>query len=81
MQVNIEQGNAILVVHSFECELAMVRELNIFGSINIYSYDYQFGWGMDQFPNIIPEITLAHYEVLNACCFTAGRIKFDLKLR
>lgn len=81
MQVNIEQGNAILVGHSFEYELAMVRELSIFGSINIYRYDYQFGCGTDQFPNNIPEITLAHYEVLCAGCFTTDKRKFDLKLR
>lgn len=36
--------------------------------------------GTEQFPNNIPEITMAHYEVLNACCFTAGRRNFDLKL-
>ena len=59
----------------------MVREFSFFGSINIYRYDYQFGWGTDQFPNNIPEITLAHYEVLRASSFIAGRRNFDLKLR
>ncbi|WP_439143853.1 xylose isomerase, partial [Planktotalea sp.] len=40
VQVNIEQGHAILAGHSFEHELALARELGIFGSIDMNRNDY-----------------------------------------
>jgi len=43
--------------------------------------DYQSGWDTDQFPNNIPEITLAYYEVLKAGGFKNGGTNFDAKLR
>jgi len=66
VQVNIEQGHAILAGHSFEHELALARELGIFGSIDMNRNDYQSGWDTDQFPNNVPEMALAYYEVLRA---------------
>ena len=81
VQMNIEQGHAILAGHSFEHELAMARELGIFGSIDMNRNDYQSGWDTDQFPNNIPEMTLAFYEVLRAGGFTTGGTNFDAKLR
>ena len=81
VQVNIEQGHAILAGHTFEHELATARELGIFGSIDMNRNDYQSGWDTDQFPNNVPEMSLAYYEVLRAGGFTTGGTNFDAKLR
>ncbi|MEP5729405.1 MAG: xylose isomerase [Sulfitobacter sp.] len=81
VRVNIEQGHAILAGHSFEHELALARDLGIFGSIDMNRNDYQSGWDTDQFPNNVPEMTLAFYEVLKAGGFTTGGTNFDAKLR
>lgn len=81
VQMNIEQGHAILAGHSFEHELAMARELGIFGSIDMNRNDYQSGWDTDQFPNNVPEMALAFYEVLRAGGFITGGTNFDAKLR
>ncbi len=81
VQMNIEQGHAILAGHSFEHELAMAASLGIFGSIDMNRNDYQSGWDTDQFPNNTPEVALAYYEVLKAGGFTTGGTNFDAKLR
>lgn len=81
VQVNIEQGHAILAGHSFEHELALASALEIFGSIDMNRNDYQSGWDTDQFPNNVPEVALAYYEVLKAGGFTTGGTNFDAKLR
>jgi xylose isomerase len=81
VKVNIEQGHAILAGHSFEHELALARELGIFGSIDMNRNDYQSGWDTDQFPNNVPEMALAYYEVLRAGGFTTGGTNFDAKIR
>ena len=81
VQVNVEQGHAILAGHSFEHELALARELGIFGSIDMNKNDYQSGWDTDQFPNNVPERALAYYEVLRAGGFTTGGTNFDAKVR
>jgi len=81
VQMNIEQGHAILAGHSFEHELALAASLGIFGSIDMNRNDYQSGWDTDQFPNNVPETALAYYEVLRAGGFTTGGTNFDAKLR
>lgn len=81
VQMNIEQGHAILAGHSFEHELALASSLGIFGSIDMNRNDYQSGWDTDQFPNNVPEVALAYYEVLKAGGFTTGGTNFDSKLR
>lgn len=81
VQMNIEQGHAILAGHSFEHELALASSLGIFGSIDMNRNDYQSGWDTDQFPNNVPEVALAYYEVLKAGGFTSGGTNFDAKLR
>ena len=43
--------------------------------------DYQSGWDTDQFPNNVPEMALAFYEILKAGGFTTGGTNFDAKLR
>ena len=64
IKVNIEQGHAILAGHSFEHELALANALGIFGSIDMNRNDYQSGWDTDQFPNNVPEMALAYYQIL-----------------
>ncbi len=81
MKVNIEQGHAILAGHSFEHELALANALGIFGSIDMNRNDYQSGWDTDQFPNNVPEMALAYYQVLAGGGFTTGGTNFDAKLR
>ena len=81
VKVNIEQGHAILAGHSFEHELALAASLGILGSIDINRNDYQSGWDTDQFPNNVPEMALAYYEVLKMGGFTTGGTNFDAKLR
>ncbi|MGI9370428.1 MAG: xylose isomerase, partial [Ruegeria sp.] len=39
------------------------------------------GWDTDQFPNNVPEVALAYYEVLKAGGFSTGGTNFDAKLR
>ncbi|MDJ0639164.1 MAG: xylose isomerase [Paracoccaceae bacterium] len=81
VKVNIEQGHAILAGHSFEHEIALAASLGIFGSIDMNRNDYQSGWDTDQFPNSVPEVALAYYEILKAGGFTTGGTNFDAKLR
>lgn len=81
VQVNIEQGHAILAGHSFEHEIATATALGIFGSVDMNRNDYQSGWDTDQFPNSAEEVTLAYYEILKAGGFTKGGTNFDAKLR
>lgn len=81
VQMNIEQGHAILAGHSFEHELALAASLGILGSIDMNRNDYQSGWDTDQFPNSVPEVALAYYEVLKAGGFKTGGTNFDSKLR
>lgn len=81
VKVNIEQGHAILAGHSFEHELALAASLGILGSIDMNRNDYQSGWDTDQFPDSVPEMARAYYEVLKAGGFTTGGTNFDAKIR
>ncbi len=81
VKLNIEQGHAILAGHSFEHELALAGALGVFGSIDMNRNDYQSGWDTDQFPNNVPEMALAYYQVLQNGGFTTGGTNFDAKLR
>ena len=81
VKVNIEQGHAILAGHSFEHELGMANALGIFGSIDMNRNDYQSGWDTDQFPNNVPEMAMAFYEVIKGGGFKTGGTNFDAKLR
>ncbi len=81
VKVNIEQGHAILAGHSFEHEIALANALGVFGSIDMNRNDYQSGWDTDQFPNNVPEVALAYYEILRGGGFKTGGTNFDAKLR
>lgn len=67
--------------HTFEHEIALANALGIFGSIDMNRNDYQSGWDTDQFPNNVPEMALAYYEILMAGGFVTGGTNFDAKLR
>ncbi len=81
VKLNIEQGHAILAGHSFEHEIALAASLGILGSIDMNRNDYQSGWDTDQFPDSVPEMARAYYEILRAGGFTTGGTNFDAKLR
>ncbi|RFC63766.1 xylose isomerase [Fulvimarina endophytica] len=81
VKLNIEQGHAILAGHSFEHELHLARQLGILGSIDMNRNDYQSGWDTDQFPNNVPEVALAYYEILKNGGLGTGGTNFDAKVR
>ena len=81
VKLNIEQGHAILAGHSFEHEIALAASLDLFGSIDMNRNDYQSGWDTDQFPDSVPEIARAYYEIIRAGGYTTGGTNFDAKLR
>lgn len=81
IKVNIEANHATLAGHSFEHELAYATENGIFGSVDMNRGDMQNGWDTDQFPNNVPEITLAMYIILQGGGFGKGGVNFDAKLR
>ena len=81
VQLNLEQGHAILAGHSFEHEVALAASLGVLGSIDMNRNDYQSGWDTDQFPNSVLEVALVYYEILKNGGFTTGGTNFDAKLR
>lgn len=81
IKVNIEQNHALLAGHSFEHEIALAQALGIFGSIDMNRGDELLGWDTDQFPNNLPQVALALYEVFKGGGFTTGGLNFDAKLR
>jgi len=81
IKLNLEANHATLSGHSFEHELAVAQALGIFGSLDMNRGDPQLGWDTDQFPNNVPEITLALYTVLQGGGFTTGGLNFDAKVR
>jgi xylose isomerase len=81
VKVNIEQNHALLAGHSFEHEIALANALGIFGSIDMNRGDELLGWDTDQFPNNLPNVVLAMYQILLGGGFTTGGINFDAKLR
>jgi xylose isomerase len=81
VKLNLEQGHAVLAGHSFEHEIATAASLGLFGSIDMNRNDYQSGWDTDQFPNNVPEVALAYYEILKAGGFATGGTNFDARLR
>ncbi len=81
VKLNIEQGHAILAGHSFEHELAVAAADGMLGSIDMNRNDYQSGWDTDQFPNTVPEVVLAYYQIVKMGGFATGGTNFDAKLR
>ena len=81
VKCNIEVGHAFLANHSFEHELAVASSLGILGSVDANRNDLQSGWDTDQFPNSVPETTLAFYQILKAGGLGSGGWNFDAKVR
>lgn len=81
VKVNVEVNHSTLAGHSFEHEIAMAVAFGIFGSADMNRGDLLLGWDTDQFPNSVPEVTLALYAILQAGGFTTGGLNFDAKLR
>lgn len=81
VKCNIEVGHAFLANHSFEHELALAASLGILGSVDANRNDLQSGWDTDQFPNNVPETTLAFYQILKAGGLNSGGWNFDAKVR
>jgi len=81
IKVNIEQNHALLAGHSFEHEIALAHALGIFGSIDMNRGDELLGWDTDQFPNNLPQVALALYEILKGGGLGSGGLNFDAKLR
>ena len=81
IKLNIEANHATLAGHSFEHELAYATANEILGSVDMNRGDSQNGWDTDQFPNNVPEITLAIYIILLGGGLGTGGLNFDAKLR
>jgi len=81
IKVNIEANHATLAGHSFEHELAYAVANGMLGSVDMNRGDAQNGWDTDQFPNNVPEITLAMYIILQGGGLGTGGLNFDAKLR
>ena len=81
IKVNIEQNHALLAGHTFEHEIALAHALGIFGSIDMNRGDELLGWDTDQFPNSLPQVALALYEILKGGGLASGGLNFDAKLR
>jgi xylose isomerase len=81
VKVNIEANHATLAGHSFEHEVALATALGVLGSLDMNRGDPQSGWDTDQFPNSVPEVTLALYHVLRAGGIGTGGLNFDAKIR
>ncbi len=81
VKLNIEANHATLAGHSFEHEVAMANALGIFGSVDANRGDPQNGWDTDQFPNSVPDMTLAMLEILRSGGFATGGFNFDSKVR
>lgn len=81
VKVNIEQNHALLAGHSFEHEIVLANALGIFGSLDMNRGDEMLGWDTDQFPNNLPQVAMALYEVLKGGGIGVGGLNFDAKLR
>ncbi|MBQ0736376.1 xylose isomerase [Aquimarina celericrescens] len=80
-KLNIEVNHATLAQHTFQHELQVAANANMFGSIDANRGDYQNGWDTDQFPNNLYEVTEAMLVFLEAGGLQGGGINFDAKIR
>ena len=81
VKLNLEENHAILAGHTFEHEIAVANAFGILGSLDINRGDPLLGWDTDQFPNDVPQLTLALYEVIKGGGLTTGGLNFDAKIR
>ena len=81
VKLNLEENHAILAGHTFEHEIAVANAFGVLGSLDVNRGDPLLGWDTDQFPNDVPQLTLALYEVLKGGGLTTGGLNFDAKVR
>jgi len=71
--------------HQYDYDVATVygflKEFGLENEVRVNVEQGQSGWDTDQFPNNVPEVALAYYEVLKDGGFTSGGTNFDAKLR
>jgi xylose isomerase len=80
-KMNIEVNHATLAGHTFEHELQVAVDNDLFCSIDANRGDYQNGWDTDQFPINLYELIEAMLVIVKAGGFTSGGINFDAKTR
>lgn len=80
-KMNIEANHATLAGHTFQHELRVARDNNVFGSIDANQGDLLLGWDTDQFPTNVYEAAMCMLETLKAGGFTNGGLNFDAKVR
>jgi xylose isomerase len=80
-RLNIEVNHATLAGHTFQHELQVAADNDLFCSIDANRGDYQNGWDTDQFPVNLFELVEAWLVILEAGGFTSGGINFDAKTR
>ncbi|MBL1418955.1 MAG: xylose isomerase [Alphaproteobacteria bacterium] len=81
VKLNLEANHATLAGHSFEHEITYAASNGLLGSIDMNRGDMQSGWDTDQFPNNVPDTTLAMYAILKNGGLGTGGINFDAKVR
>ena len=80
-KLNIEVNHATLAGHTFQHELQVAADNDMFVSIDANRGDYQNGWDTDQFPINIFELVEAMLVIIEAGGFKSGGINFDAKIR
>ncbi len=80
-KLNIEVNHATLAGHTFQHELQVAADNDMFVSIDANRGDYQNGWDTDQFPIDIYELVEAMLVIIEACGFKSGGVNFDAKTR
>ncbi|MFO7935261.1 MAG: xylose isomerase [Bacteroidales bacterium] len=80
-KLNIEVNHATLAGHTFQHELQVAADNDLFCSIDANRGDYQNGWDTDQFPVNLFELVEAWLVILEAGGFKSGGINFDAKTR
>ncbi len=80
-KLNIEVNHATLAGHTFQHELQVAADNDMFVSIDANRGDYQNGWDTDQFPINIFELVEAMLVIIEAGGFKSGGVNFDAKIR
>ena len=81
VKLNLEENHAILAGHTFEHEIAVANAFGILGSLDVNRGDPLLGWDTDQFPNDVPQLTLAFHELIKGGGLATGGLNFDAKVR
>ncbi|MCK4988866.1 MAG: xylose isomerase, partial [Bacteroidales bacterium] len=80
-KMNIEVNHATLAGHTFQHELQVAVDNDLFCSIDANRGDYQNGWDTDQFPINLYELIESMLVIVDGGGFTSGGINFDAKTR